>query len=141
MKKISFLLLALVCAVNLMAETVLIDGLYYSIGTTTVSVVADQTSGKSVYGSYIDVTIPASVYYNNYTYPVTTIGTSAFEYCTNLQSVTLPNSITAIYTDAFYGCTKLGDINELIILLATHISSFLHGIIVMFFKSIFRYIL
>ena len=111
MKKISFLLLALFCAVNLMAETVLIDGLYYSIGTTTVSVVADQTSGKSVYGSYIDVTIPASVYYNNYTYPVTTIGTSAFESCSNLQSVTLPNSITAIYTDAFYGCTKLGDIN------------------------------
>ena len=111
MKKISFLLLALFCAVNLMAETVLIDGLYYSIGTTTVSVVADQTSGKSVYGSYIDVTIPASVYYNNYTYPVVTIGTSAFESCSNLQSVTLPNSITAIYTDAFYGCTKLGDIN------------------------------
>ena len=49
--------------------------------------------------------------YNNYTYPVTSIGTSAFEALTNLQSVTLPSSITAINTDAFYGCTKLGGVN------------------------------
>ena len=111
MKKISFLLLALFCAMNLLAETVLIDGLYYSLGTTTATLVKDQTSGNSVYGSYINVTVPASVYYNNYTYPVVTIGTSAFESCSNLQSVTLPNSITAINQDAFYYCTKLGDVN------------------------------
>ena len=111
MKKISFLFLALFCAMNLLAETVLIDGLYYSLGTTTATLVRDQTSGNSVYGSYINVTVPASVYYNNYTYPVTTIGTSAFESCSNLQSVTLPNSITAINQDAFYYCTKLGRVN------------------------------
>ena len=111
MKKISFLFLALFCAMNLLAETVLIDGLYYSLGTTTATLVKDQTSDQSRYKTYINVTVPASVYYDNYTYPVTSIGTSAFEYCTNLQSVTLPNSITAINQDAFYGCTKLGDIN------------------------------
>ena len=111
MKKISFLFLALVCAMNIMAETVKIDGLYYSLGTTTATLVKDQTSDQSTYKAYINVTVPASVYYNNYTYPVTTIGTSAFEYCSNLQSVTLPNSITVINTDAFYGCTKLGDVN------------------------------
>ena len=111
MKKISFLLLALFCAMNLLAETVLIDGLYYSLGTTTATLVKDQTSGNSVYGSYINVTVPASVYYNNYTYPVVTIGTSAFESCSNLQSVTLPNSITAINSSAFYYCTKLGSVN------------------------------
>ena len=111
MKKISFLLLALICAINIMAETVLIDGLYYSLGTTTATLVKDQTSGNSVYGSYINVTVPASVYYDNYTYPVTTIGSSAFESCSNLQSVTLPNSITAINSSAFYYCTKLGSVN------------------------------
>ena len=111
MKKISFLLLALICVMSLMAETVLIDGLYYSLGTTTATLVKDQTSGNSVYGSYINVTVPASVYYNNYTYPVTTIGSSAFESCSNLQSVTLPNSITAINSSAFYYCTKLGSVN------------------------------
>jgi len=111
MRKISFLLLALVCAMNLLAETVLVDGLYYSLGNTTATLVQDQTSDKSMYKAYTSVTIPASVYYNNYTYPVTTIGQDAFEYCSNLQSVTLPNSITAIYSYAFYYCTKLGSVN------------------------------
>ena len=42
---------------------------------------------------------------------VTTIGTSAFENCTGLQSVVIPSSVTAINTDAFYGCSKLGSVN------------------------------
>ncbi len=111
MKKISFLLLALFCAMNLLAETVKIDGLYYSLGTTTATLVKDQTSDQSTYKPYTTVTVPASVYYDNYTYPVTTIGQDAFEYCSNLQSVTLPNSITAINSYAFYYCTKLGSVN------------------------------
>ena len=112
MKRLSFILLAFVIGANtLFAETVLIDGLYYSLGSTTAQVVKDQSSDKSVYSAYITVAIPASVTYNNYTYPVTSIGTSAFEGCSNLQSVTLPSSITAIGTDAFYACVKLGDIN------------------------------
>ena len=111
MKKISFLLLALFCAMNLLAETVKIDGLYYSLGTTTATLVKDQTSDQSTYKPYTTVTVPASIYYDNYTYPVTTIGQDAFEYCSNLQSVTLPNSITAINSYAFYYCTKLGSVN------------------------------
>jgi hypothetical protein len=111
MKKILISLLALLFSAGLFADAVLIDGLYYNLGNTTAQVAPDPTSGKSVYSAYITVTIPASVYYNNYTYPVTSIGTSAFEACSNLQAVTLPNSITTIYTDAFYGCTKLGSVN------------------------------
>jgi len=94
-----------------MAETVKINGFYFSLGNTTATLVQDQTTDKSAYAGFIDITIPASVTYNNYTYPVTTIGTSAFESCMNLQSVTLPNSITTINTDAFYYCTKLGSVN------------------------------
>ncbi len=111
MKKLLISLLALLFSAGLFADAVLIDGLYYNLGNTTAQVAPDPTSGKSVYSAYITVTIPASVYYNNYTYPVTTIATSAFEGCSNLQAVTLPNSITTIYTDAFYGCTKLGSVN------------------------------
>lgn len=110
MRKIFTLLALMVCLLT-KAEIVLIDGLYYSLGSTTAQVVKDQTSDKSVYSAYTTITIPASVTYNNYTYPVTSIGTSAFEALTNLQSVTLPSSITAINTDAFYGCTKLGSVN------------------------------
>ncbi len=37
--------------------------------------------------------------------PVTSIGYEAFGYCTNLTSVTIPNSVTSIGTMAFHGCT------------------------------------
>ena len=111
MKKIILTLLAVMACTLSFAETVLIDGLYYSLGTTTATLVKDQSSDQSKYKTYINVTIPASVYYNNYTYPVTAIGSSAFESCSNLQSVTLPNSITAINSSAFYYCTKLGSVN------------------------------
>ncbi len=111
MKKITLTLLAVMACTLSFAETVKINGLYYSLGTTTATLVKDQSSDQSTYKAYTSVDVPASVYYNNYTYPVVTIGTSAFEYCTNLQSVTLPSSITTINQDAFYGCTKLGDIN------------------------------
>ena len=39
--------------------------------------------------------------------PVTAIGNNAFSYCTNLTSVTIPNSVTSIGDYAFYGCTSL----------------------------------
>ena len=111
MKKISLFICALICATSLMAETVKIDGLYYSLGNTTATLVQDQSSDKSAYAGFVDITIPASVTYNNYTYPVVTIGSSAFSGLKNLQSVTLPNTITTINTDAFYGCVKLGSVN------------------------------
>ncbi len=111
MKRHLFLIALIASATSLFAETVKLNGLYYSLGSTTAQVVKDQSSDKSVYSAYTAVTIPASVTYNNYTYPVTSIGTSAFEGLTNLQSVTLPTSVTTIGTDAFYGCTKLGSVN------------------------------
>ena len=105
------MLTLLACTFQMNAEIVKLDGLYYSLGTTTAQVVQDQSSDKSVYTTYTSVTIPASVTYNAYTYPVTSIGTSAFENCSNLQSITLPTSVTTINTDAFYGCSKLGNVN------------------------------
>ena len=111
MKKMMLCLLAILSSTGAWAETVKLNGLYYSLGTTTATLVSDQSSDKSVYKEYTSVTIPASVTYSNYTYPVTTIGTSAFEGCSNLQSVTLPSSITTIGNDAFYACPKLGSVN------------------------------
>ena len=86
MRKIVFTLLCLTACVGMHAEVVKLNGLYYSLGTTTAQVVADQTSDKSVYSAYTTVTIPATVTYNNYTYAVNSIATSAFESCSNLTS-------------------------------------------------------
>ena len=41
---------------------------------------------------------------------VTFIECEAFDYCTNLTSVTIPNSVTNIGGEAFFGCTSLTDI-------------------------------
>ena len=39
--------------------------------------------------------------------PVTAIGDGAFENCTTLTSVTIPDSVTSVGYDAFLGCVKL----------------------------------
>ncbi len=112
MKKYILLLFSLIISANsLFAEIIKIDGLYYSLGSTTATVVADQSSDKSVYSAYTSVTIPASVTWNNYEYPVTSIGSNAFKNCTNLQSAVLPNSLTIIGTSAFESCSNLQTVN------------------------------
>ena len=67
-------------------------------------------------GSYSDsysdeysgnVVIPESVEYNGKTYSVTSIGVSAFELCSGLTSVTIPNSVIYIGRWAFSGCKAL----------------------------------
>ncbi|MCR5068756.1 MAG: leucine-rich repeat protein [Prevotella sp.] len=51
--------------------------------------------------------IPATVTINGIEYSVTSIGASAFEYCGNLKSVTIPNSVTSIEYEAFFYCSNL----------------------------------
>jgi hypothetical protein len=57
------------------------------------------------------VVIPESVTYNGNTYPVTSIGNSAFRNCSGLTSITIPNSVTSIGRLAFSGCTGLTGVN------------------------------
>lgn len=53
-----------------------------------------------------DLVIPAEI--NGL--PVTKIGYYAFEGCENLQSVSIPDSVTHIDTSAFQNCTKLAEV-------------------------------
>ena len=57
-----------------------------------------------------DLVIPSVVVYNGISYSVTTIGGSAFEGCSGLTSLTIPNSVTTIPSYAFLGCSGLTSI-------------------------------
>ena len=83
-----------------------VDGIYYNIKSdgTSVSVTFEGSSYNYYSGA---VTIPASVTYSGKTYSVTSIGLSAFEDCSGLTSVVIPNSVTSIGYDAFRGCSGL----------------------------------
>ena len=54
-----------------------------------------------------DVIIPESVEFKGKIYSVTSIGSYAFEYCSGLTSVIIPNSVTSIGGGAFDHCTGL----------------------------------
>ena len=57
------------------------------------------------------VNIPEEVTYMSRTRKVTRIGSYAFENCTGLTSVTIPNSVTIIDAGTFYGCSGLTSVH------------------------------
>lgn len=82
-----------------------VDGMnYYLYTTTQTATVADNSMTDFDSPS---VVIPATIDYENVTYTVTSIGSSAFEECSSLTSVTIPNSVTNIGSSAFSGCDNL----------------------------------
>jgi hypothetical protein len=86
--------------------TVEINGIYYNlIGKAKT---AEVTRPSNNYSG--DITIPASVNYQGFTYQVTQIGEKAFLYCSGLTSVSIPSGVTKIGNEAFEGCSKLSSI-------------------------------
>jgi len=81
-----------------------IDGIFYSLSNNRATV----TYGVPKYSG--SVVIPESISFYNKTYPVTTIGNSAFRDCTDLTAVTIPKSVTSLGESVFRGCDSLTDI-------------------------------
>ncbi len=78
----------------------------YTILTGTdvsVAAISDDISGN--------ITIPSQVESDGTTYTVKEIKKQGFEYCFNLTSVTIPNTVTTINESAFYECSGITSIN------------------------------
>ena len=109
--KLSLLLLALLLPVSALAYDFEVDGIYYNIDTYNSNNVI-VTYKATNYNSYSgDIVIPNSVTYNGKTYSVASIGYSAFNGCTTLTNVDIPNSVTYIGYSAFHGCTTLTSVD------------------------------
>lgn len=91
-----------------------VDGIFYNYISQQNNTV--EVTYKDIFSNNADtysnsVTVPSKVTYGGNTYNVISIGSSAFGYCSQLTSVTLPQSVTKIGSSAFYQCTGLQDIN------------------------------
>ena len=104
MKKQLFLfaLMMLPLVASAITETVKIDGIYYKLNSEkrTAEVTSDPDYINKYSGS---VVIPESVISKSARYSVTSI-VGAFSGCTDLISVTIPNSVLSIGNGAFSGC-------------------------------------
>ena len=117
MKRNILLLLVALLPILANAYDAEIDGIYYYFSGDAAAVTHHGPSYNS-YQSSRDgnsysgiVNIPESVTYKGKRYSVTSIGFYAFGACTNLTSVTIPNSVTLIKTGAFEGCSSLTSIH------------------------------
>ena len=121
MKKVLLVLVAIIIGINLKTQaedfSAVNNGatIYYEITSSSFPYSVSVSYRGSSYDSYSNeysgvVIIPDSVIYNGNYYTVTSIGDEAFEDCTGLTSITIPNSITSIGSYAFLGCSELTSI-------------------------------
>ena len=95
MKKVLLLICTLLCVNVLMAQTRFwVDSLQYEVTSTTPSQVSVYYADSLI----TNANIPATVSYNGTDYSVTSIGEGAFARRWDLVSITLPNTITSIFS-------------------------------------------
>ena len=100
MKRKTLVLLALITSLTGWADAVEIDGLYYELVQKTKE--AEVVKSPNKYTG--NIIIPDSIMFEDIYYNVVTIGYHAFEYCYELESVTIPSSVKTINNYAFNWC-------------------------------------
>ena len=108
--RLAVLMMCLVLPSALRAS-IKIGELYYNLnqGTKTAEVTYYDLNSNQNYVSG-ELIIPETLTYSSQDYSVTSIGEGAFQYCSGLTSVTIPNSVTSIGKSAFYHCAGLTSI-------------------------------
>jgi hypothetical protein len=109
MKKIFLLLFATIIEGQAFALIFQSGVLYYN--TTSDTTVAVYSYKEANYPFRTSIDIPDKVTYNDINYVVTSIGNSAFGYCSRLTTVTIPNTVTSIGANSFWFCGSLTSIN------------------------------
>ncbi len=113
MKRI-ILLFILICPLLASAETIEINGLYYNLDLNTKKAEVTRNPAMSDnQASYYseNITIPETVTFDGILYDVTSIEDNSFQGCTQMTTLSIPNSITKIGSSAFSGCNNLTTIN------------------------------
>ena len=103
MKKILSLILLALLPLVANADAVEINGIFYNLDNDVKT--AEVTRNPNKYSDAIN--IPASVTYEGNEFSVTSIGYYAFQSCSGLTSVTIPNSVTSIGDWAFESCSGM----------------------------------
>ena len=84
----------------------IIKGIKYRLDEETLT--AEVTAKRNGYEG--DIIIPETVVFKKVTYRVTCIGEEAFDKCSSLTSIVIPDSVTSIGDDAFEDCSSLTSI-------------------------------
>ena len=107
-------IVVLLCSIAASAHDFEENGIYYNITSSTdltVEVTYRGSYSNSYSNEYIGaVTIPETITYNSNTYRVTSIGNYAFEDCSSITFITIPEGVTSIGNYVFNGCTSLKEV-------------------------------
>ncbi|OQB32305.1 MAG: Exoglucanase B precursor [Bacteroidetes bacterium ADurb.Bin174] len=102
-KHIFCVLTGLFLSLSAFAQSFTVDGINYNV--------ISDSSVEVTSGSYTgDIIIPYSVNNLGKEYTVTSIGNYAFDGCSSLTSITIPDGVTSIGGSAFYDCSSLTSI-------------------------------